>query len=150
MTISGTAQLSGRFRYMPPVPTTDGSSNPTWIDDVLETLACSSRKEDEYTLTADGDTVVNLSSFPSGVNLIKVKVVPNIGIPPSPGLPNGVPAAPNPVTVKLTSSAGVAQAIPVDGFLYLQSAGVPYTAMTIARTAGVQTVVRVQLFASGS
>ncbi len=150
MTISGTAQLSGRFRYMPPVPTTDGSSNPTWIDDVLETMACSSRKEDEYTLTADGDITVNLSSFPAGVNLIKVKVVPNIGIPPSPGLPNGVPAAPNPVVIKLTSSAGVAQAIAVDGFLYLQSAAVSYTAMTIARTAGVQTVVRVQLFASGS
>ena len=150
MTISGTAQLSGRFRYMPPAPTTDGSSNPTWIDDVLETLACSSRKEDEYTLTADGDTVIDLSSFPGGVNLIKVKVTPNVGIPPSPGFPNGVPAAPNPVVVKLTSSAGVAQAIPIDGFMYLQSAGVPYTAMTIARTAGVQTVVRVQLFASGS
>ena len=149
MTISGTAQLSGRFRYMPPAPTTDGSSNPTWIDDVLETLACSSRKEDEYTLTADGDTVVDLSSFPGGVNLVKVKVTPNVGIPPSPGFPNGVPAAPNPVVVTLTSVKGVAP-IPIDGFMYLQSAGVPYTAMTIARTAGVQTVVRVQRFASGS
>ncbi len=150
MTISGTAQLSGRFRYMPPVPTTDGSSNPTWVSDVLETMVCSGRKEDEYALTVDGDTAVSFSSFPAGVNLVLVKVVPNIGIPPSPGLPNGVPAAPNPVVVKLTSSVGVAQAIAVDGFLYLQSAGVPYTAMTIARTAGVQTVVRVQLFASGS
>lgn len=150
MTISGTAQLTGRFRYMPPVPNADGSSNPTWLSDVLEAMACSGRKEEEYTLLADGDTTVNFGSLAAGAHLVVVKVTPNVGIPPSPGFPNGVPAAPNPVVVKLTSLAGAAQAITVDGFLFLLSQTVPYTAMTVARSISVQTTVRVLLFAAGS
>jgi hypothetical protein len=149
MTISGTVQLAGRIRYAPPVPTSDWSANPSWLSDVLEVMACSGRKEEEYTLAADGDTAVNLGSL-SGANLVVVKVMPTVGIPPSPGFPNGVPAAPNPVVVKLTSTAGAAQALVVDGLLFLLSAGTPYTAMTVARSAGVQTVVRVLLFAAGS
>lgn len=148
MTISGTVQLGGRIKYVPPVPNTDWSSNPAWTADVLESLACSARKEEEFTLVADGDTAVSFGSL-SGANLVVVKVAPNVGIPPSPGFPNGVPAAPNPVVVKLTSSAGVAPVV-VDGLLFLLSAGTAYTAMTIARQTGVQTVVRVQLFQAGS
>lgn len=144
MTIIGTAQLSGRFRYSAPVPNVDSSSNPAWLSDVGEHLVCSGRKEEEYVLTADGDTAVSFGSL-AGANLVVVKVAPMLGIPPSPGFPNGVPAAPNPVVVKLTGGAGAAQAITVDGFLFLLSAGVSYTAMSIARAAGVQTVVRVQL-----
>ncbi len=149
MTIAGTAQLSGRFKYAPPVPTTDWSSNPTWFSDVLESLVCSGHKAEEYMLTTDGDTSVNFGSL-AGANLVIVKVSPNVGIPPTPGFPNGVPAAPNPVVVKLTGGAGAAQAVTVDGFMYLLSAGVPYTSMSIARAAGVQTLVRVLLFAVGS
>lgn len=148
MSVSGTVQLLGRLRYMPSVPNVDSSANPTWLSDVVEMLACSARKEEEYTLTADGDTAVSFGSL-SAVNLVVVKVAPNTGIPPTPGFPNGVPAVPNPVTIRLTSSAGIAPFV-VDPFLFLISAGVPYTAMTIARTAGVQTVVRVQLFTTGS
>jgi hypothetical protein len=44
----------------------------------------------------------------------------------------------------------VAQAIAIDGFMMLFSQGVPYTALSIARAIGVQTVVRVQLFQFGS
>ena len=149
MTISGTAQLAGRFRYTPPVPSADASSNPTWLSDVLEAMACSGRKEEEYTLVVDGDTAVSFGSL-AAAHLVVVKVAPNVGIPPSPGFPNGVPAAPNLVTARLTGLAGVAQAITVDGFLFLVSQTGPYTAMTLARTAGVQTTVRVQLFAVGS
>jgi hypothetical protein len=150
MTISGTVQLAGRIRYTSPVPSSDWSANPSWLADVLEVMACSGREEGEYTLTADGDTAVSLGSLSAGANLVVVKVMPTVGIPPSPGFPNGVPAAPNPVVVKLTSTAGAAQALVVDGFLFLLSAGTPYTAVTVARSAGVQTVVRVLLFAAGS
>ncbi len=144
MTISGTVELTGRIRYVPPVPNSDWSSNPTWLADVLEALPCSARKEEEYTLTVDGDVVVSFGSLASAALLV-VKVAPNVGIPPSPGFPNGVPAAPNPVVVKLTGPAGLAPIV-VDPFIYLVSASVPYTAMTIARQAGVQTTVRIQLF----
>lgn len=151
MTIAGTVQLSGRIKYVPPVPNLDSSSNPLWIADVLEQMACSGRKEEEFTLTADGDTVVDLGSLTaSGANVIVVKVTPNIGIPPSPGSPNGVAAQPNPIVAKLTSTAGTTQAISIDGFMFLLSASVPYTALSIARSPSVQTVVRIQLFAFGS
>lgn len=149
MTISGTAQLSGRVRYAPSIPNADWSGNPTWLSDVLESLPCSARRDEECVLTADGDTPVSFGSLP-GVNMIVVKVAPNVGIPPSPGYPNGVPATPNPVVVKLTSPAGAAQAVTVDGFLLLLSAGAAYTAMSVARSTGVQTTVHVQLFSSGS
>jgi hypothetical protein len=148
--ISGTVQFSGRVKYTPPATTLDSSSNPTWLSDVLEQLACSARKEDEYTLTIDGDTAISLSALPNGVNMSIIKVTPNIGLPPSPANPDGVPAQPNPVTVKLTSAAGSAQGIAIDGFMVLLSQSVPYTAMSIARPTGVQTTVRVQLFSLGS
>lgn len=150
MTISGTVQFSGRIRYAAPVPNLDSSANPTWLADVLEQMVCSARKEEEYVLTADGDTAVTFGSLVNGANLVVVKVMPNIGIPPSPGFPNGVPAAPNPIIAKLTSAAGAAQALSIDGFIFLLSAGVPYTALSIARAAGIQTTVRVMLFAFGS
>lgn len=150
MTISGTAQFSGRLQYAAPVPNLDSSSNPLWLSDVLEQMVCSGRVEQDYTLTADGDTAVNFSSLPNGFNMIVLKVTPNIGLPPTPANPDGVPAAPNPLLVKLTSGAGTSQGIVVDGFLLLVSAGSPYTALSLARQAGVQTNVRVQLFAFGS
>lgn len=148
MTISGTVELAGRVRYAPPVPDGDWSSNPTWLADVLESLPCSARKEEEYALAADGDTAVAFGSL-SGAALVVVKVAPNVGIPPSPGFPNGILAAPNPVVVQLTGPAGVAR-VTVDGFMFLLSRGVPYTALTVARATGVQTTVRVQLFQAGS
>jgi hypothetical protein len=150
MTISGTVQFSGRLRYAAPVPNVDSSSNPTWLADVLEQMACSARKEEEYTLTADGDTPVTFGSLVNGANWVVIKVMPNIGIPPSPGFPTGVPAAPNPVIAKLTSPAGAAAPIEVDGFMLIASQTIAYTALSIARTPSVQTTVRVMLFAFGS
>ena len=152
MSISGTVQFSGQLKYAPPVGcSTDFSMNPQWLADVIEQMACSGRKEEEYTLTVDGDTVVNFGSLlAAGANVVIIKVQPNIGIPPSPGFPTGVPAAPAPITAKLTSSLGAAQAIAVDGFLCLFSQNIPYTALSIARATGVQTTVRVLLFAFGS
>lgn len=144
MTTSGTAEISGRIRYASPAANTDWSANPAWLADVIEALPCSARKAEEYTLTADGDTAVGFGSLASAA-LVIVKVMPNVGIPPSPGFPNGVPAAPNPLLVKLTGPAGLAP-LTIDGFMWLLSAGAPYTAMTIARQAGVQTTVRIQLF----
>ena len=149
MTISGTVQLSGRIKYVSPIPNVDSSSNPAWVSDVIESMSCSSRVELEYTLVVDGDTAVSFGPLTS-VNLIIVKVMPNTGIPPTPGFPNGVPAALNPITVKLTGGAGAAQAITVDPFQFLQSTSVPYTSMSIARAPSVQTTVRIQLFAFGS
>lgn len=149
MAISGSVQFSGRLRYAAPVPNVDSSANPTILSDVLETLVCSAVEVGVYTLVADGDTVVSLGSL-SSFGAWAVKVTPNVGIPPSPGFPNGVPAAPNPVVVKLTGPAGASQAIGVDGFAFVLATSVPYTAMSIVRAPGIQTVVRVQLFAPGS
>ena len=150
MTISGIVKLSGRIQYAPPVPNLDSSFNPMWLADVLEQMACSGRKEEEYTLTVDGDTVVDFGSLVNGANMIVLKVMPNIGIPPSPGFPNGIPAAQSPIVAKLTSPAGAAAGVSVDGFLCILSQNIPYTALTIARPTGVQVTVRVQLFALGS
>ncbi len=149
MTISGTAQLSGRIRYTPLIPNADWSASSSWLSDVLESLPCSARKEEELVLTADGDVPISFGALP-GANLIVVKAVSSVGIPPSPGYPNGVPAAPNPLTVKLTWPGFAAQAVSVDGFMCLFSAGTAYTAMSVARAPGVQTVVHVQLFAIGT
>lgn len=151
MTISGTASLSGRIKYIPPVPNLDSSSNPGWFSDIMEAMACSARKEEEYTLVADGDTNIDFGSLTTpGANLIVIKVMPNPGIPPNVLQPNGVPAQPNPIVAKLTSPAGVASPISIDGFMFLLSASVAYTALTIARAIGVQTTVRIQMFAFGS
>lgn len=141
-------QLSGRLSSVPPTSYLDDSDNPSWIADILERLPCSARSSEVYTLTADGDTPISFGALPNGVNVVVVKVMPNVGIPPSPLAPAGIPAVPNPLTVKLTSTLGVAP-IPVDGFMFLRSDNIPFTAMTIARTAGVQTTARVQLFAVG-
>lgn len=149
MTISGIVKLSGRLQYDPPVPYLDTSLNPSILADVLEQMACSGKKDEEYTLSTDGDVAVPFGSL-SDANLIVIKVKPNIGLPPTSANPNGVPAAQSPITVKLTSAAGVASAIAVDGFLILLSQNVPYTALSIARPAGVEVVVRVQLFALGT
>jgi len=148
--ITGVVKFSGRFGYASPIPYLDNSSNPQWLSDVLEQMPCSARKEDEYVLTADGDTMISFSSLPNRANVLVVKVTPNIGLPPSPANPDGVLAQPNPLTVKLTGGAGSQQGITIDGFMCLFSAGVPYTAMSIARTPGVQSTVRVQLFSFGS
>lgn len=150
MTITGTVQFSGRLQYAAPAPYLDASLNPQWLSDVLEQMACSARKEDEYVLTANGDTAISFGSLPNGANVIVLKVTPNIGLPPSPANPDGVPAQPNPIVVKLTSAAGSTQAIAVDGFMILFSASVPYTALSIARATGIQTTVRIQLFTVGS
>lgn len=148
--ISGTVQFSGRFKYAAPVPYLDTSSNAAWIADVAEQMPCSGRVEQDYTLGADGDINIDFSSLPAGFNAVMLKVTPNIGLPPTPGNPDGVPARYNPVTVKLTGAGGTAQGFTVDGFLFLLSQTVPYTALTVARVPGVQTTVRVQLFAFGS
>lgn len=149
MAITGTVQLSGRLKYAPPVPSLDASVNPTQGADVLESMVCSGEEGGTYVLAADADVPVSLGAL-AGVGAFAIKVTPNVGIPPSPGFPNGVPAAPNPVTIKLTGAGGAAQAITIDGFIMLFSASVPYTAIALRRAPGVQTTVRVRLFAFGS
>ena len=49
------------------------------------------------------------------------------------------------VEVRLTSGRGTLQVVPVDEFLILKSRRAPFTAMTLTRDAGVQTVVEVLL-----
>jgi hypothetical protein len=150
MTISGTIQFSGRFKYALPVPSLDSSANAFWIADVLEQMPCSARSEQDFVLTADGDTALSFGALPNGANVVAIKVMPNVGLPPSSANPAGVPAALNPIIAKLTSGVGTASPISIDGYMLLFSQNVPYTAVTIARTPGVQTVVRCQLFAFGS
>ncbi len=137
MSISGVVEFSGRLKYTPPVPSLDSSVNPTWLADVLEQMGCSARKEEEYKLTVDGDTSVDFGSLASsGANVVILKVS---CCPPN-----------TPIVAKLSSSAGAAQAVSVDGFLCVFSRSVPYTALTIARPPGVEVTVRAMLFAVGS
>lgn len=139
MSISGVVQFSGRFKYVPPVPSLDASANPSWLADVLEQMVCSGRKEEEYTLTVDGDTTINFGSLAAaGANVVIVKVMATSA------------AATNPIVAKLTSSAGAAAPVSIDGFMCLFSKSVAYTALSIARPLGVQVTVRVMLFAFGS
>lgn len=151
MANTGTAKISGRITYDPPTWNFDQSANPLWLGDVLEQMPCSARTETEYTLTTDGDTTVDFGALAvSGANLIIVKVAPSCGLSPSSLNPGGVPATPNPIVAKLSSNAGSASPIAIDGFMFLMSQSVVYTALTIARATGVQTTVRIQLFAVGT
>ena len=142
MANTGTAKISGRITYDPPTWNFDQSANPLWLGDVLEQMPCSARTETEYTLTTDGDTTVDFGALAvSGANLIIVKVAPSCGLSPSSLNPGGVPATPNPIVAKPISN---------DGFMFLMSQSVVYPALTIARATGVQTTVRIQLFAVGT
>lgn len=145
MPISGVVKLSGRLSYGPLATSLDVSGNASLLADILAQLPCSAHKDEEYTLTVDGDTVVPFGSLTSA-SLVIITVQPNVGIPPSAAVPLGQQASLAPITAKLTSPAGAAQAIPVDRFMCIFAESVPFTALSIARPAGIIITARVQLF----
>lgn len=77
----------------------------------------------QITLTADAPVVLPLGGL-ADANVLIVKAVGGK------------------VTVRITSSDGSQQAVPVDSFLALISASTPMTAVDVARSPGVQTVVK--------
>lgn len=77
-------------------------------------------------LTSDPAVSVPFGSL-SGANVVVIKAVGG------------------PIKVTLTSSAGSAQAITVDGFATLMSETNAYTAMTVQRTAGIEATVNIFL-----
>lgn len=77
----------------------------------------------QITLTTDGPVAIPFGPL-AGVNLIVLKV------------------SGGPVTVRLTSSAGATQVVPVDTFFTLYSNSVDITAISVTRNPATQTLVK--------
>jgi hypothetical protein len=83
-----------------------------------------------YVLSADSAQTVALGAL-SAVNVLQIRVVGNK------------------VRVRITSSDGTSQAIPVDSFLCIVTDSVSITAVDLTRTAGSETTVYVTICQKG-
>jgi hypothetical protein len=83
-----------------------------------------------YVLSADSAQTVALGAL-SEVNVLQIRVVGNK------------------VRVRITSSDGTSQAIPVDSFLCIVTDSVSITAVDLTRTAGSETTVYVTICQKG-
>jgi len=81
-------------------------------------LVCSQWTTQQYALTSDSAVTVNLSAVDSEANYVSVRVIGSK------------------VIVRITTSDGTSQIVPVDTFFVLRCDSVPITAMTLTRTAG--------------
>ncbi len=93
------------------------------VDESLSYDECALQK---FTLDSDAQKVITLDPMIS-VRVIKIKV------------------SGGPVVMALSSAAGTDQAVPVDGFGLIISAGTPFTGIKLTRTAGKTTQVRLFL-----
>lgn len=94
------------------------------ISSVIDESAQITNKElGYYELTADATQAVSFGGCTSG----NVLIVKTIG---------------GKVRLRITSADGSTQAIPVDTFFALISLSVPFTAVDVTRTAGVETLVQ--------
>lgn len=93
---------------------------------ISETLALAKKTTSRETLTTDSPVAVSLN----GLTSAHVVVIKTIG---------------GKVRVRLTSSDGATQAIPVDSFCVLISQSVPVTAIDLTRVTGRSTTVEVFL-----
>lgn len=89
---------------------------------INEVVRLSSRSTQQYKLIADAPQDVDLDSMPSGVNVLIIKTTAK-------------------VRLRLTTTDGATQAIPVDTFFADISLSVPITAIDITRVAGAETTV---------
>lgn len=118
--MADTFKLSGEFSSSTTAGDPSGELELSSI--VEEAVSLANKAVGRYDLTSDAEQSVNLGGL-SGVNVLVVK------------------ATGGKVKVKLTSADGSAQAVPVDGFAILISRSVPFTAMSLTRVAGTETIV---------
>lgn len=115
-----TLELNGSLSLKPPVGSPSGQ--PSVIATFLEKVSLERQLVANYTLS--GDTAVSVTLTPlTGVNFLMVK------------------ASGGELRVRITSTDGSTQAIPVDSLLVLISNTVDITAIDLLREAGIQTEV---------
>ena len=123
-----TLQLSGSLKVTPPPSASDNSLNPQILAQVLEQLPVNVKSYDEYVLSSDSPQVINFAGLAQAQALM-VKVMPGGG----------------PVTCQVSSPAGATQDIPADPFAFIIAAGAAFTALSVTRTPGILTTIRVLL-----
>jgi len=115
-----TLELNGSLSLKPPVGSPSGQ--PSVIATFLEKVSLERQLSVNYSL--DGDSVISVNISPlTAVNFLMVKVVGGE------------------LRVRITSTDGSTQAIPVDSLLVLISNTVDITAIDLSREAGIQTEV---------
>lgn len=124
--MADTFKLSGSYTTRPVVGTQSGA--PSIDAPIDETVQLDSMVFQQYLLTSDSPLAIDFSSM--GVDSANIVIVKTIG---------------GKIRVRLTSTDGSTQAIPVDSFFLNISLTVPFTALDLTRTAGVETQVRVFL-----
>lgn len=116
-----TFKFQGSVTAGPPVGNPSGQ--PAVLTSFDETVAMEQTYSVNFQLTADAAYAVSLGPLASGFNHITIQVVGGK------------------VKAAFTSSDGTAQAIPVDPSLILRSDSVDITALTLTRTANIDTDV---------
>ena len=97
---------------------------------IKESMSVLQYQSTVYVLASDSAQTVSLGSL-SAVNVLQLRVVGNK------------------VRVRITSSDGTSQAIPVDSFLCIISDSVSITAIDLTRTAGSESTVYVTICQKG-
>ena len=115
-----TLELTGSLTSKPPVGTPSGQ--PSVVATFLEKIPLARQLATNYKLDGDSVVAVNISPL-TGVNFLMVK------------------ASGGELRVRITSTDGSTQAIPVDSLLILISNTVDITAIDLLREAGIQTEV---------
>lgn len=117
-------KLLGSYEVDPLGSTT--SFAPTIAAPINETRTLSAKHVDDVDLAADAPQALNFG----GVQNAHIVLLKAVG---------------GKVTAQITSTDGAAQAIPFDTYLVLMSESVPVTAISLTRTPGIETSVRVFL-----
>ncbi len=117
--------LQGNWRTEPRNTGLVSSGCPAFATPVNETVLLARKQYADVALEADAPESVPFGDVTSA-NVVLIK-------------------ANRKVTVRLTSSEGTTQILPVDSILYLISESVPYTAIDLTRVVGQATSVKVFL-----
>lgn len=124
-----TLQLRGKLTYVPN-PVVDQRGVATTLADLSGDIAVKNYVVEPYTLNTDGDVAISLGGL-AAAHIVAIDVD-------------------QPCLVKLTSTAGTTQIVPVQGLLYIESLTTAFTAITISRPSGIVTTARVVLVEKSS
>ena len=121
-------KLTGSYSTQPAVGAP--SASPQVVSTgINESITLAQKSLDDYVLTADAAQVVDFGGLlPVGAHLVIIKV-----------------ASGGKVKVRITTTDGATQSIPVDSVLHLISLSVPVTAIDLTRIPGTPTEVTVFL-----
>lgn len=100
------------------------SAIPSFDAPIDEIIQITKKNQDDLTLTVDSPVVVSLG----GLTNVHVLVIKTVG---------------GKIAVRLTSTDGSTQSVPVDTFLALITLSVPITAIDVTRVAGIETQVHI-------